>query len=310
MSAHNIIRYLLLWSCVVICNAAHAANDKAFLWAVTAGDEAETTAAAKPAKAVVYLMGSIHFADKSFYPLRPEIEDAYQRSQYLVVELDVNRTDHQAYTRLLSQKGVLEDGRTIEDVISDETWLQLRQRLRHLNIDYEQVKNYKPGILVLTLSAAQVMQMGFDPELGLDAYFLARASRPESAKHIIELESLAQQFELFLQIPDGDLLLQESLYSLDEAELLMAEMVRYWKQGDEEQMSKLLFEDALEEYPAFSSIYDSLFYERNDDMTTQIEAILQQQTGHYFIVVGSGHLIGDRGIVEILRSRGYQVERL
>jgi len=37
-------------------------------------------------------MGSIHFADKSFYPLRPVIEKAFQHSDALVVELDITKT--------------------------------------------------------------------------------------------------------------------------------------------------------------------------------------------------------------------------
>jgi len=43
-------------------------------------------------------------------------------------------------------------------------------------------------------------------------------------------------------------------------------------------------------------------------MTRKIEAMLKQP-GNYFVVVGSGHLIGDRGIVNALREKGYGVER-
>ncbi len=89
----------------------------------------------------------------------------------------------------------------------------------------------------------------------------------------------------------------------------MADMVRYWKTGDEKKMSKLLFEDALNDYPAFSEIYDSLFYDRNDRMTARIEQMLKQPQGSYFIVVGSGHLIGEKGIVKVLRKKGYVVQR-
>lgn len=283
-----------------------AENDKAFAWEVSSG------------QATVYLMGSIHFADKSFYPLRNDIENAFSRSTALVVELDINNLDRDRYNQLLSQRGVFKDGQTIKDVISEQTWLQLRQRLRHLNVAYDTVKTYKPGVLVLTLTAIQVMQMGFDPQLGIDAYFLGKAAR--QGKNIIELESLEQQLDLFLDIPDGELLLKEALYSLDESELLMADIVRFWKLGDEAQMSKLLFEDALKQYPAFSAIYERLFYARNRQMTAKIEAMLQskeppeqQAKPHdnaYFVVVGSGHLLGDKGIVSALKAKGYKMKRL
>jgi uncharacterized protein YbaP (TraB family) len=287
--------------CILVFSDVHAANDKAFVWEVSSE------------YATVYLMGSIHFADKSFYPLRPEIEQAFDRSRYLVVELDINKTGDDTYNHLLEKNGMLKDGATIKDTISEETWEQLQQRLEQLNISYDAIKNYKPGVIVLTLSAVQVMQMGFDPGLGIDAHFLAKASQQANPKQVIELETLEQQLNLFIDTPDGELLLKESLYSLDEGEVQMADMVSYWKQGDVTQMNKLLFEDALNENPAFDKIYDKLFYDRNDHMTSKIEAMLQmktQQKNYFFVVVGSGHLIGDKGIVKALQEKGYQVQRL
>ena len=289
-------KYYLLFLFFVSATV-YAENDKAFFWQVNSD------------RSTVYLMGSIHFADKSFYPLRKEIEDVFKKSDVLVVELDINNIDHNAYNRLLVEKGIYKDGSTIKDAISEKTWLQLEQRLEQLNISYDDIKNYKPGILVLTLSAMQVMQMGFDPELGIDVYFLNKAVSGFSAKQIIELETLSQQVDLFLNIPNGDLLLKESLYSLDESELMMADMVRYWKAGDEKKMNKLLFEDVLNKYPAFTKIYDSLIYQRNHQMVSKIDEMLKQQ-GSYFVVVGSGHLIGEKGIVNVLKEKGYKIKRL
>jgi len=295
------MRAFLLLFAVFVSGVATAANDKAFIWQV---DSDHATA---------YLMGSIHFADSSFYPLRPVIEQAFEQSDYLVVELNVKAVDRRSYLNLLSEQGIYKDDATIADVLSAETLLQLRQRLRHLNLDYEAVKKYKPGILVLTLSAAQVQQMGFDANLGIDMHFLLKASEQGESKTIIELESLQQQLQLFLDIPNGDLLLKESLYSLDEAEVMMADMVSTWKRGDAKGMNKMLFEEAISEYPAFSDIYDKLFYDRNGNMVSQIATMLnsrEKTRKTYFIVVGSGHLIGERGIVQALKKRGYSVKRL
>jgi uncharacterized protein YbaP (TraB family) len=254
-------------------------------------------------------MGSIHFADQSFYPLRAEIEQAFERSDYLVVELDVNALDPDTYNQMISRKGVYPDGKSIRDAVSDETLQALRARLRQLNVPFDAVKSYKPGVLVLTMTAIQVMQMGFDPQLGIDFYFLEKAAR-QPVKQVVELETLEQQLSLFIDIPDGDLLLKETLYSMDETESMMAEMVSYWKKGDENAMDKLLFEDSLDEYPAFAKIYDSLFYARNRNMVSSIEPMLEQDGKVYFVVVGSGHLIGNKGIVNVLKQKGYKVKRL
>ena len=297
-------KWLLLVLYFFFCSYAVADNDKAFFWQVTSGQP-------ESVRATVYLMGSIHFADQSFYPLRAEIEQAFDRSDYLAVELDVNALDHDAYNRLISQKGLYPEGKTIKDAVSDETWQQLRERLRQLNVSYETVKNYKPGVLVLTLTAMQVMQMGLDPQLGIDIHFLAKAAR-QPKKRVIELETLEQQLNLFIGIPDGDLLLKESLYSMAESESMMDDMVSYWKKGDENAMDKLLFEDVLNDYPAFTAIYDSLFYARNQKMVSKIEQMLKQDGAagkRYFVVVGSGHLIGSNGIVNVLKEKGYEVNR-
>lgn len=289
---------LLLAVSFSVIGYANAANDKAFAWQVSTD------------RVTVYLIGSIHFADKSFYPLRQEIDSAFSRSDNLVVELDINSIDAGDYNRLLMQQGFYKDGTTIKDVISAKTWLKLQQRLHQLDINYDDVKYYRPGVLVLTLTTAQATQLGFDPQLGIDAHFLHQAK--QQSKNIIGLETLEQQFNLFLTIPDGDLLLQESLYSLDESEAVMADMVRFWKQGDEKGMSKLLFEDAVKDYPAFAEVYEVLLYQRNRQMLSKIDAMLKQKVKEktfYFVVVGSGHLIGDKGIVSALKEKGYNVKR-
>ena len=278
----------------------NAANDKAFFWKVSSE------------KATVYLLGSIHFADTSFYPLRSEINNAFENSQTLVVELDVTGVTAERYNKLLATSGTYKNGASIEDDLSTETLSALHERLKLLGIEYASVKQLKPGVLVLTLTSVQLMQLGLDPALGIDLHFLNMIESAAESKEVVELESIEQQFNLFLDIADGDLLLKETLHSMEESEEMMADIIRYWKAGDEAAMNNLLFEDTLKEYPAFETIYESLFYERNHQMTKKIDLMLSRpkKTGNsYFVVVGSGHLIGEKGIVNALKKKGYQVER-
>lgn len=291
-------KILLLTICLLVFSYSQAANDRAFSWEVSTD------------RVTVYLLGSIHYADRDFYPLRPAINNAFKRSENLVVELDVTAIEQAVYKNLLLQKGVLKDGKTVRDVISDETWFQLEQRLKALNIDYQAIKHYKPGVLVMQLTAMQLVHLGFDPQFGIDVHFL-REARAQS-KNIIELETLEQQMNLFLDVPDENLLLQESLYSLNESEQMMSAMVDAWKKGDEIQMSQLLFEDAMANNAAFPELYNRLIFERNRQMTARINKMLQQKPRlktTYFIVVGAGHLIGNKGIIHALKQKGYSVKR-
>ena len=213
----------------------------------------------------------------------------------------------QKYRELVLQQGSYKGEKTIRDVISEETFRQLEFHLRRLGMPLEMVQKQKPGMLVLTLTAVQVMKMGFMPEMGIDAYFLKQALADN--KNIIELETIEEQMDIFLNITDGDLLLRETLYSMDEAEILMMDMMVCWKRGDVACLERILFEDALNTYPAFASIYDTLFFKRNQDMASEITAFLKSK-GTYFVVIGAGHLVGDRGIPKLLRNAGYQVNRI
>jgi uncharacterized protein YbaP (TraB family) len=63
------------------------------------------------------------------------------------------------------------------------------------------------------------------------------------------------------------------------------------------------------EYPALASVFDKMFGQRNDAMTLKIEQFLQTPKT-YFVAVGAGHLAGERGILNQLRGRHYDIEQL
>lgn len=271
-----------------------ASEDKALFWKV----ESES--------ATVYLLGSIHYADKSFYPLRGDIEKAFEDSGTLVVEIHMGAESASSYHKLVSGEGSYHGDETIKDHISKQTYEALEQRLEKLGIPIERVIKQKPGILVLTLAAAHARYLGLDPTLGIDPYFLSRA---EGKKKIVALESVEQQLRIFLNIPNGDLMLKESLYTMKGAKELLKEMVDAWKRGDEESMRSLLFDNALDDYPEFASIYDRLFFQRNINMANTIKSYLGSK-GSYFVVVGAGHFLGEQGIIHLLKKSGFIVERL
>ena len=284
----------LLFACILFAASAQAVNDRGLFWKV------------QSESATVYLLGSIHYADESFYPLRAAIEQAFFDADHLVVEINIDENKADRYRQLIREKGSYQGDKTIRDEISNETYRQLEYRLNRLGLPVDMVAKQKPGVMVLTLTAVQVMKMGFMPDLGIDAYFIRGAARTN--KNIIELETVEDQLDVFLNIADGDLLLREALVSMYEAERMMMDMIYCWKRGDEVCLEGILFEDALTSYPSFVSIYDILFFRRNEDMANAIASFLDGD-GTYFVVIGAGHLVGDKGIPNLLKKAGYEVVR-
>jgi len=70
-----------------------------------------------------------------------------------------------------------------------------------------------------------------------------------------------------------------------------------------------IISDAAVQDGSIAPLFRKLFDERNIKMTSKIEGYLNAG-GSYFVIVGAGHLIGERGMVELLKSKGYIVEQL
>jgi hypothetical protein len=86
-------------------------------------------------------------------------------------------------------------------------------------------------------------------------------------------------------------------------------MVTAWRTGDTDTLFKLSYEEPLRLFPTLKPVLAKLYDERNDAMTQKIEAFLKTSKT-YFVAVGAGHLVGERGIVSQLRAKNYKAEQL
>ena len=65
--------------------------------------------------------------------------------------------------------------------------------------------------------------------------------------------------------------------------------------------------DSINKYNSFSPAFDEKFlYKRNEIQANSMDSIIKSGTT-LFVGVGAAHLPGDRGVIEILRSRGYKL---
>ena len=254
----------------------------------------------------VYLFGSIHVAKPSMYPLGENVESAFERSDILVVEVDEAQVDQVKIQQLMMSKGFFTGTETIADHVNADTLKLLQKLLKETGVPYVTVARMKPGIIALTLTVAKIVKMGYSPELGIDRYFMQRA---RGKKQIQQLETTEQQMNLLLSFSDDDLLLKQTLVSLDKMEDMVTELMKSWKNGDTKHMVKLMLTDQVEEFPEFDKILKHLIDDRNVTMAVKIQQMLNDNK-NYFVVVGAGHLIGDKGIVTILKKNGLPVSRL
>ncbi len=274
--------------------SASGSKGKVFLWE------------AKSARNSVYILGSIHLAKPSLYPLDKRIEDAFKGSNTLVVEVNIEAFDPIALQQTFMERGVYSDGSTLGDHLSKKTFKMVEEKLGGSGLGLGPMAIFKPWFLSITLSTLELLKLGFDPEYGVDKHFLKKAK----GKRILELESLEYQLSLFDGFTDKqqDLLLFSTLLDLKIIEKEMDNLIKAWKNGNADKVEEILMK-GLDEHPEILPIIEKIFYERNRKMVLKIERYLGTNDTH-FVVVGAGHLVGEKGIVQLLKKKGYSLQQL
>ena len=100
------------------------------------------------------------------------------------------------------------------------------------------------------------------------------------------------------------------MYTLKDLNMLGQEvdnLTQAWIFGDTKSTESIITKKL--EDKRISSIFEKLIYERNRNMALKIEDFLRKKETH-FVIVGAGHLVGNKGVIEMLRGKGYLVEQL
>lgn len=266
---------------------------RGFMWEVKNGD------------ATVYLVGSMHIADDSFYPLRSEYEQAFAEADYLGVEVDISKAPDAETEKLIADMGSYQDGTTLKDHISPATYAKIGELLKESGLEPNALDAYKPWVVETTIGMLNAAQSGYDSEIGIDLYFIEQAK--EIGMPVIELESLESQLMMF----DGfsaelqERTLNTTLDSIGVMDSGVDAMAEMWKSGDEAALLELTNSAAGE--PEY---YKGLLVDRNIEMADKIDGYLKNAAGeNYFVVVGAAHYLGEHGIIKLLQDKGYTVVR-
>jgi uncharacterized protein YbaP (TraB family) len=269
------------------------------------GEKKNVLWAVKGKKNTVYLFGSIHIGKPEFYPFEPVIESSFAGSKYLVVELDGTSKETEKKMAQFMAAAKLEKGQSLRTVLSPGVYRKLIEQLDKIGLPADTFDNVKPWVTAVALSVLKMQSMGYMPELGVDRYFLEKA---KDGKRIAELESFEEQVKLFETIGE-EKFLAFTLLSLDSVELQVKKLINAWRCGDLQTLEEIVFEINSGALHDVDELYNKMYFDRNRRMANKIEKYLLDDE-NYFIVVGSGHLIGDKGIVALLKKGGYRVTRL
>ena len=267
--------------------ASQAENGHHMLWEV------------KGAHNTVYLLGSVHMLKAADSTLPPEVLEAYKRSRTLVMELDLNDAATESLLGSGLESATLPEGQTLSTVLGSELYASYLAHAKPLGLDADTTAQFQPWFAALTLEQLTLAQSGYEASAGVDAQFAQRAQADH--KPIIALETIAEQMGFFthLALDEQRQFLRSTLQDLDTAGGDTAAVVRAWERGDVKELERL----ARQEFDESPELMRRLTTERNRKWLPQITALLNDDHDD-LVIVGAMHLIGDDGLVALLKRQG------
>lgn len=252
----------------------------------------------------IYLAGSIHLLKESDYPLPKDFDDAFNKSQKVVFETDIDKLNDPQIAQILLSKAMIPDNKTLKDILSEEVYKRLETESGKLSIPLASLSRFKPSMVIVTMSGIKLQQMGVTAD-GVDQHFHNKAK--EHGKTLGFLETVEEQLDILTSMGEGneDSFVNYSLEDMDDMESVMDEMTENWRNGSSDLMITQLVE-MKNEYP---DIYKSIMVDRNNNWMPQIEEFMKDEATE-FVIVGALHLHGPDGLLEMLKAKGYQIEQL
>jgi uncharacterized protein len=247
----------------------------------------------------VFILGSIHVLRPTDYPLAPAMLTAYGSAKSVFMEINLADIDSQQVQAELLASAQLPAGKTLPEVLGRQRYDRAAALAHDVGIELSTFDRFAPWFAAEAISQVQLMQLGFQPQSGVEMFFLERART--DMKSVAGLETVHDQIALF-DAMSMDAQAEYLLASLEQARDLPKEvdaMVRAWQRGD-----TAWFETQLKsELGRDPALYQSILAARNRKWVPKIEALLNDDV-NYLVIVGTGHLVGPGSVIELLRKDG------
>jgi uncharacterized protein YbaP (TraB family) len=282
----KILRKILVTVAAFLGIASYAQNQKSLLWKISGNG----------LKEVSYLYGTIHVTCDATLD-QPTIAALKQTAQ-LYLELDM---DDDSMQMKMMQGMMMKDGKTMKSMVSDEDYKMLDAYFNEkLKMGIAMFNNIKPA-MISTLLLPSLMDCPMQ-SVETELMNVIKTQNEE----VYGLETIEEQMAVFDAIPyqvqmDELVKAVRDKFVSDKKEL--DEMYAVYKSKDIDAMQKMTMES---DNKITSDFQDALLNNRNANWIPKIEAIAKEKPT--FFGVGAGHLGGEKGVIALLRKKGYKVE--
>ena len=263
----------------------------------------------KGATGSVYVLGTIHVADKRFYPLEKNVLQAFDNADRLVSEIG-GMDSLKAFTEEM-QTAVIKNMNTdpqknLLHLLSEEELTFLYETVGDDTV--HQLALFNPWILNTILVQLLMNKTGLNADDGIDMYLMQRAKD----KKITALDTAQQQIAAlsYGTFDDQLAILKDTIQALQNIDQSMEEMhtIRdLYLSNNRKELSALLVELLLDVPTSFSkekaqAYIDALLTDRNRMWAQKFDEYLRAG-GTTFVFAGAAHFLGESSVFEIMRQK-------
>ena len=251
-----------------------------------------------------YILGTHHAVPYTFCDTIPGLMKAFGEVGHVVGEFDMLKMGAMTPQQMqnMQKMMMMPADTTMASLFSDAQRDTLDAYLKNtLGANLQMLSSMKPMTIMVTVQ--QKMLMELIPDIasltGIDKYMQTLAA--EKGKQVGGLETMEYQLGLLYgsSLQDQADALLDMVRRSNSKELLQ-ELTAAYRTQNLDTLWKI-FQDQMTQLE-----YDALVKTRNLNWLEEMKHLLTTQSALY--VVGSGHLSGDSGMINLLRDAGYKVK--
>lgn len=254
---------------------------------------------------ITYILGTHHFAPLSVLDSLTNLPEALKNSDKLYGELDMAAMTSPESMMAMQQFLMAPADSTLDKVLTPAQLDAVKAAIDPMTggqLPLEMLYPMKPAALSTQIAAMMSMQLfpNLNPMEGLDMTMQERAKA--LGKPVTGLETMDFQMQTLYGTPISKQAedLMETVSDMDKEAKRAVELANSYMAHNLDAILKAMMEE--ENDPAD---YERLIFSRNDAWVAQL--LKEMPESNLMVVVGAGHLPGERGVLEQLRKAGYTV---
>jgi uncharacterized protein YbaP (TraB family) len=240
-----------------------------------------------------YIAGTCHIMCSQDFEIKPKVMKALEKSDNLVME--INYTDPAEMTAM--QK-MYQTDKKLSDQLSPEEAKELDKILADYGTDLKKMDNSSSQALYALISMKAIPC----PQTEVKLYEIELLKNAlKSKKKVFGLEKVEDQMTSINKAYDLKAVIQQ-LKMGKEYEILLKKMITVFKKEDVQSLYTLFKDDKMMN----AEQEKAMLTDRNKNWAEKMPEMMKKESA--FFAVGGAHLMGENGIIQLLRSKGYTVK--